>query len=1649
MFYIKKFILFYILVGVLKCKKDRSYENGQLCAMCSSPRHLQNQEIQSLKDMSCSRPTISSPLRINGSEINSEDDDTEFQSLELNKDFLGQIILNMTDEHGNKVNLDCQMKKTEDYSKIQWSQLHQEEIDVNATFALDFECPMTRDNYEKLWKLIAYYSEVPVKLERELLFTDSAKVTYRYKQNLDHDSYYYTGVRAVISAEPEWVMQTVIKLQLNRRSSTAKKVTLSFSTQISQSIHTKDIQYPRNSWVMINKNENTKTSYSVIKGSVCQINCPVKSSETPSIEWSFPDGTTLKAPYINQESRYSISASGQLMIKEADFQDSGTYHCIAQVKHEVDTLAIRVEVQPSSNEISDSNIKVVTKTVGEPITLPCSAEANPNAEVNWILPNNNIINSGTNKTGAFLVNDGSLQIPTTKLTDSGLYRCIAVNQYGADHYSVQVAILKKFSEPLNRVTIIKKRPMVKVSSKPTYDLVDDDRGSGERDVEEEKDKYNVQDRIKSGKDKSSRAKGHIRKDRKKINSWKNTEKDEDSNIAEGRRKFESRRRIIGGNKQIDPKKWATILAKVRGRNNLKTTDVPLLTTTKATTIPTYKHEDTTPSLISEPLYTVTEVASNVEEASADDDDVLHITSSPKVTITQYQDLTTQVDHNVLAVTTEEVDDYNEVPFVEEIQEETKTESSLLFNTLSTTNPVISTEENLDIEDSIYSTGEEDFKAFTEDELENIEPTNGIETETYITENIPEQQENLVDEDPTMSIKTTTTMPNTETDDTEDGGIATIPSFDTTQHATIDKSTAEISIYKYPTAPEIIENSEYLQVNTDMSPPSPAETTIHEYDQIVSKAIEGIIPLSNGFTSTTSPPPFATNTDSDALLSIPVVKDSVEDIYSENYKHTTEEESTTKSHNIIHLNGGIYLETSTETEQHLWITTSPHTFATIPRTTTRSMPITTQVPATTAFYPTRAHIQYPRRRNHGRRKFRLNRLRNRQNQFSPTASSSQNNFNLVTQKRPISEEEKITRVFSNQDNIEYQPIITTHPTYVQSTYGAMLPTSEKDKPTLSTTPTAEVLYTTQTPATVVEVPLAPPVTEIETLDTEDINNAKEFYTLKPIDDAVDMQENNMQTMGAPSTKGTTTESPKSNPHLYWQPATDKTDTDLTESAPAIITESSPLLLTEEPPTLITHAAQTHSSKTYATYSQKDTYRQSTTVQQTQKTTNAVTRDRSNQRTIHNYQSNTATLSNPFKQTVTPNPGRYMTAYPVTRNIYFPTTRSFMSSLSTQRLPIQPSVPKTKYPVTINPVAPTQGTKLLQTSTIPSRINELDTYSFNQNKVFVQSKQEEVKDIYGSKSNNSLPYNSKYRHQPRIVNNYHHGIGPSYYNPVRGTIRQSHIGTYGPLRYFVTNQPIVITNKPEITAYTAHTVQNVPEKKVYTPHTSTTTSVTTTTAVMPLRQPRPVTPNKFTPGQRITPYYRPYGNNFITDNKGTSKRIPYNVNPYYINPRIPYRFNRTRYFQFTVTSKPIPPTILAPASANNKAWTTASSAIKTTTSPAQLITRTFTTTTATTTPAYFLQSRTAQPSSTIQSLWHYFNGNQRPRLTANKVESTQQPSLINRFPESKPKIVTIGYQFVSVPFETDAVFPCETTGEPKPFITWTKLATGNLYNRTQTK
>ncbi|XP_063306235.1 matrix-remodeling-associated protein 5 [Pelobates fuscus] len=1680
--------------GVLKCKKDRSYENGQLCPMCTSPKQLQNQEIQSLKDISCSKPVIYSPDRINSSETYTEDDENDQQLMHMYKDYIGKVILNMTDEHGNKVNLDCGMKKSTDFSKINWNQPQPEEIDINATFSLDFECPMNRENYEKLWKLIAYYSEVPVKLERELMFTDNPKVTYRYRQNPDQDSYYFTGVRSLITAEPDWVIQPTVRLQLNRKLSTAKKVTLSFSTQYSQLIHTKEIQYPKNNWVMIDTNAKTKTSYISIKGKTCQLSCNVKSSETPSIQWSLPDGTILKAPFNSQDSRFSVSAGGHLIINTADAMDSGSYHCIAQVRHEIDILTIRVVVKPPTSQISERSTKVITKTVGETITLTCNALANPDADVNWILPDNVIIDAQANKSNAYLLTNGSLVIPQTKVSDSGLYVCIAANQHGTDHYSVQIDVSNKVAKKSYEVPKIKMRPIIKIPLKAKINIVGDDEGSGEKVVQEETEKYNIV-KIGSGKSKGSQLsrlsdKGKKRKDRRKMNVWKGTEIDKGTNIAEGRRKFESRRRINMGNKQIDPSQWANILAKVRGKNVPKTTETPLLTTTEVTAIPIYKTK--TPSTISRPpIKSTTESETNVDEISADEEELLMITSSPQPAITHYNhDLTSLSSHIDLDIISDITEDDSKKLFSEGNQDTLTTKSDHEWAVYSTSKPVMSTPETLDINDLAYSIDEEEtMNAFTEwedkdsiDTIPNSPTVEGEHKQDYTTRNVLygqylEEESNYINRQTFANMNTAgNVLVKMETTTAE---MYTIP-MENDAYYSSTHSFKSTSPYEGTTSENMIQSTNYISQIEDnymhfTTSKLQTAKSMEDYDPIFSKAIGGMIPetipVTPSLMETTSSINFQLPTTAISLTmtSENIVKDINEDVRSEDYAKQTEILSTNiKKEGIDSFDkeNGAENESTTMNINMAYVEDKQ-------TSTSRKMPTVpthTQRPTTTTSMATNGSIHNPRRRPNGKRRFRPNRFRHRQNNVIP-------NFSATTQVaiKPLIEQPVVS--LSHRENTTKSILPPPLPTTKEmQLYKTTINTPSDRKTTTTSVLTKPIVihspektnlkssfvtsapeYTNQLHTAIIEnseIPVVTPPTTTEPLKT---HNTEKIYDLNTLEQVTVATKINQLLLDTYKDKA---------PEEFFSPLPDEDVFSTTHTALKPLqpyrefSTSAPMQqktipmdipneagiytasITEAPPTIASTIENTLKELNYGSFD--------LTTKVTNIPTNASVHDAIGttvQVNIEKYSFNAPDTSyggkkqeeKLIKPTVYTKSTEYTQSSP---RFLVPTTNEHL-----------PSTVKV-YETTMRESS-TQSAKSVQENIHSLRQNELDRVSASQKKEFAQPRQENFKEIHGTKSSNSIPYFTKQNSQSQTAHKQHHAIPPVQQSPARVTVRTPYIGTHGPLRYFVTNQPLYITNKPEITAYTA---QNIQDRRTSTLVFSTSTSTSTTT-VPPLFRPRPITPSKFNQGQRLPINYRPFGNNVFTDGKGTMPKIPYQGHPFYMNPRFQYRYNRTKLYRFSGTPKSPLPTLAAPiimttkdSLGNSFKRTTVSSTVLRTTTPFTTVRETITSKIPfrypifTTPFSYVVQTGLFRPSSTIQS--HSYNNpfNQRPPITSREDGSTLrhpnvvQPPIYSSAQGVKPRITTTGFQSLSVPFEMDAVLPCETVGEPKPSISWTKVSTG---------
>ncbi|KAK3543662.1 hypothetical protein QTP70_026255, partial [Hemibagrus guttatus] len=401
--------------GVMMCKKDKTHATDQLCPVCSSPQHLSGKQISEQKDFQCTGPIISySP----GKDISQEEHLSELLSLEDFKPPFGNIVLNLTDEHGNTVDLRCQVVKPRESAEITWNYTESLQISANMTLLFDLECPIDREKYTRLWRLLAYYSEVALHLSREIMLSKEPELSYRYRQDIERDAYYYTGVRANTLSHPSWLMQSYVNVKLNRPYSTSKAVKLIFTTQMSSTTDSEQARQQKRSWVMIKQNNATQTTFSSVLGSMIEMDCSVVSSGAPTIQWMLPDGSKVRASFNSPNNRLSVSST----------------------------------VVESSRPPVGEEVKIAfEKFVGESVYLPCNTTASPDADVNWIFPDGSVMNAKANSSRGFIFSNGTLFIPHCRPHDNGNYKCVALNQHGEDTLSAKITVKRRQgTQPLRR-----------------------------------------------------------------------------------------------------------------------------------------------------------------------------------------------------------------------------------------------------------------------------------------------------------------------------------------------------------------------------------------------------------------------------------------------------------------------------------------------------------------------------------------------------------------------------------------------------------------------------------------------------------------------------------------------------------------------------------------------------------------------------------------------------------------------------------------------------------------------------------------------------------------------------------------------------------------------------------------------------------------------------------------------------------------------------------------------------------------------------------------------------------------------------------------------------------------------------------------------
>ncbi|EGT58022.1 hypothetical protein CAEBREN_29713 [Caenorhabditis brenneri] len=179
---------------------------------------------------------------------------------------------------------------------------------------------------------------------------------------------------------------------------------------------------------------NTQTNNTAVVGDMVELHCYVEASPAATITW-FRKGIA-----IGQDTPgYRVESDGTLVIQSVSVEDATIYTCKATNPAGEAEANLQVTVI-ASPDIKDQDI-VSLESVKEsnPFSLYCPVFSNPLPQITWYLNDKPLINDES----SWKLSDDQrkLQVFKAKITDSGVYKCVARNAAGEGSKSFQVEVI--------------------------------------------------------------------------------------------------------------------------------------------------------------------------------------------------------------------------------------------------------------------------------------------------------------------------------------------------------------------------------------------------------------------------------------------------------------------------------------------------------------------------------------------------------------------------------------------------------------------------------------------------------------------------------------------------------------------------------------------------------------------------------------------------------------------------------------------------------------------------------------------------------------------------------------------------------------------------------------------------------------------------------------------------------------------------------------------------------------------------------------------------------------------------------------------------------------------------------------------------------
>ncbi|XP_019355735.1 hemicentin-1 isoform X2 [Alligator mississippiensis] len=179
------------------------------------------------------------------------------------------------------------------------------------------------------------------------------------------------------------------------------------------------------------------------------LQCIANGIPSPSITW-LKDGQPVNTARGNIRLE---SSSRILQIAKALLEDAGKYTCVATNAAGEAQKHIRLHVHEPPYLENSGKMLNETVVMNNPIHLECKASGNPLPVITWYKDSHPL----TNAAGVTFLNRGQiLQIDVAQISDTGIYKCMALNTAGTAElfYSLQVHIPPSISGSNDMVAVV-------------------------------------------------------------------------------------------------------------------------------------------------------------------------------------------------------------------------------------------------------------------------------------------------------------------------------------------------------------------------------------------------------------------------------------------------------------------------------------------------------------------------------------------------------------------------------------------------------------------------------------------------------------------------------------------------------------------------------------------------------------------------------------------------------------------------------------------------------------------------------------------------------------------------------------------------------------------------------------------------------------------------------------------------------------------------------------------------------------------------------------------------------------------------------------------------------------------------------------------